>query len=303
MEYKDYYAALGVKREATADEIKVAYRKLAREHHPDLSHQTGAEERFKEISEAHEVLKDPEKRAAYDALGQASPGQDFRPPPGWDEGFEFSFTKPSRSSARGRDEGYSDFFENIFGQMQGARGGASAASGRDHHAKLAVSLPDAVNGTTRMVSLRSPEVTPEGRVGLRERAIEVAIPKGTRAGEVIKLAGQGGQGGDLYLEIEITPHPLWRVEGADIFCDVPVAPWEAALGRKVAVDMPQGRVEIGIPPGSSSGRKLRLRGRGLGGGDFYAVLKIVMPPSAGPEAQRLWRELEQTVKFDARREM
>lgn len=303
MEYKDYYAALGVKRDATADEIKAAYRKLAREHHPDLSQKKGSEERFKEVSEAYEVLKDPEKRAAYDALGQASPGQDFRPPPGWDQGFEFSFSGEPRRHARGRDEGFSDFFENIFGQMHSARGGANAARGRDQHAKLAISLSDAVNGSTRMVSLRSPQVTPEGRVGLRERAIEVAIPKGTRAGEMIKLAGQGGQGGDLYLEIEITPHPLWRLEGADIFCDVPVAPWEAALGRKVAVDTPQGRVEIGIPPGSSSGRKLRLRGRGLAGGDFFAVLKIVLPPSAGPEAQRLWRELEQTVRFDARRGM
>lgn len=298
MEYKDYYAALGVKREATVDEIKAAYRKLAREHHPDLSKKKGSEERFRQVSEAYEVLKDPEKRAAYDALGQASPGQDFRPPPGWDEGFEFSFSGPPRGARR--EEGFSDFFETIFGQMHQARGGTSAR-GRDHHAKLAISLPDAVNGTTRMVSLRSPEVTPEGRVALRERTINVNIPRGTRAGEMIKLAGQGGQGGDLYLEVEITPHPQWRLEGQDIFCDVPVAPWEAALGRKVPVPTPEGRVEIGIPPGSSSGRKLRLRGRGLGGGDFYAVLKIVMPPGAGPEAQRLWRELEQTVRFDPRR--
>lgn len=290
MQYKDYYAALGVARDATADDIKAAYRKLARAHHPDLNKAKGSEARFKEISEAYEVLKDPEKRAAYDALGRVPPGQEFRPPPGWDEGFEFSFgSGPSRG---GRSEGFSDFFEAIFGQMGSARGGPQGRPGRrDHHAKLGITLAEAVSGTTRQVGLRSPQMTPEGRVALKERSLSVIVPKGVRPGEMIRLAGQSGDGGDLYLEIEIQPHPLFRLDGRDIHLDLPVAPWEAALGAKVMVPMPGARVELAIPPGSSSGRKLRLKGRGLGGGDFYAVLQITMPRQMSPDAQRLWREL------------
>jgi curved DNA-binding protein len=296
MQYKDYYAALGLKPTATEAEIKSAYRKLAREHHPDLSKKTGAEEKFKELSEAYEVLKDPEKRAAYDALGRPQPGQDFRPPPGWDEGFEFSFRQGQR------EEGFSDFFESIFGQRARPRGRAQGVHrGRDHHAKLGITLAEAIRGGKRQVGIKSPRVTADGRVELAQRTLDVTIPKGVKPGEMLRLAGQGGDGGDLFLEVEIQPGGPWRLEGQDIYLDLPVAPWEAALGAKVKVPLPEGAIELSVPAGSSSGRKLRLKGRGLAGGDFYAVLSIMLPKTMGPEAERLWQEMQALGRgFDPR---
>ena len=259
MEYKDYYKILGVERDAGADAIKSAYRKLARKHHPDINKEKGAEERFKEVAEAYQVLSDPEKRAAYDQIGRGfKPGQEFRPPPDWDAGFEFSGGEPGE---------FSDFFETLFGRMRGrgrSTGGEFRARGQDHHAKVLVDLEDAYRGATRTITLRGAELGEDGQVHLRERQVNVSIPKGVSQGQMIRLAGQGSPGiggapaGDLYLEVEFNPHSNYRVDGKDVYLDLPVAPWEAGLGGKVKAPTPAGVVDLTIPSGSAQGRKLRL---------------------------------------------
>ncbi len=299
MEFKDYYAALGVERTATPAEIKRAYRKLARKYHPDVSKEADAEARFKEVAEAHEALIDAERRAAYDDIARRhAAGQPFDPPPGWDSGFEFSGRgqddRPGqRARGAGDDSDFSDFFESLFGR-QGAEGrftgrrSSAAANGRDHHAKLAIALRDALQGAQRTMTLQLPVPDERGRTTLHERHLDVRIPAGVRAGQHLRLAGQGGSGadgapaGDLYLEIQILPDPVFRLNGADIYFDLPVAPWEAALGATVMVPTLDGRVQLGVPPGSPAGRKLRLKGKGLPGsppGDLYAVLTLVLPPA------------------------
>ncbi len=293
MDFKDYYAVMGVERNATQDDIKRAYRKLARKYHPDVSKEPDAEKRFKEIGEAYEVLKDPEKRAAYDQLGANwRAGQDFRPPPDWDGGFAH------RGGAEHMDAGeFSDFFESLFGRAGRARGGRGEGvhlRGQDSHAQVFIDLEDAYHGATRTLTLRQPEIDAQGHVVLRERTLQVRIPKGVRAGQQIRLAGQGGPGigqgeaGDLYLEIGFNPHDLYRVEGRDVYLDLPLAPWEAALGTEVQVPVPDGAVAVKIPPNSAAGRRLRLKGRGIPGatpGDFYVIVQIVLPP-ADTEAAR-----------------
>ena len=313
MEFKDYYKIMGVEKGATQDEIKRAYRKLARKYHPDVSKEPNAEQKFKEVGEAYEVLKDPEKRAAYDRLGSDwKAGQEFRPPPDWDAGFEFSgggFTTGDASA-------FSDFFESLFGRggvdgFSGAqRAGAQFhARGEDHHAKVMIDLEDAFHGATRTITLRAPELDTQGHVMTRERTLNVRIPKGVRQGQQIRLAGQGSPGmgdggaGDLYLEIEFKPHPFDRVEGRDLYLELPVAPWEAALGSKVKAPTPAGIIDLTIPAGSTSGRKLRLKGRGIPGkppGDFYAVLRIALPPSDTQQAKEIYREMEQKLAFNPR---
>jgi len=312
MEYKDYYKIMGLERTATQDEIKRAYRKLARKYHPDVSSERDAESRFKEVGEAYEVLKDPEKRAAYDELGSRwKAGQDFRPPPGWDAGFEFS------EAGRGRAEefGFSDFFDTLFGRQYGPAGGGSGnrrgvhARGQDHHAKIMVDLEDSFKGATRSIALRMPELTADGHVVTRDRTLNVRIPKGIRQGQQIRLAGQGGAGlgsaeaGDLYLEVQFQPHPRYSVDGSDIYLDLPVAPWEAALGATVTVTTPAGNVDLKVPANSQAGKKLRLKGRGLPGkspGDLYAVLKIVVPPAHSDQARAAYRHMQQQFKFNPR---
>jgi curved DNA-binding protein len=304
MEYKDYYATLGVDRGATADDIKRAYRKLARKYHPDVSKEPDAEARFKEVSEAYEALHDPEKRAAYDDVGQRfRRGQDFQPPPGWESGFEFS----GRDAGAGADMDFSDFFETLFGrQAQGARGprGAVDAAGGDHHAKVVIDLADAYRGARRTIALRMPVVDANGHLSMQERQLDVTIPKGVREGQHLRLAGQGGPGrgggpaGDLYLEIAFAPHPHFRVDGRDVYLDLPVAPWEAALGGAVTAPTPDGSVQLTIPPGSTSGRKLRLRGKGVPGdpaGDLYAVLSIAVPPAGTPAAREAYEALARSL--------
>jgi curved DNA-binding protein len=313
MEYKDYYKIMGVSKDATQDEIKRAYRKLARKYHPDVSKEPEAEKKFKEVGEAYEVLKDPEKRAAYDQLGANwKAGQEFRPPPDWDAGFEFrggGFT-PGDSSA------FSDFFESLFGRGFGGgfndaqRGGAEfRAQGEDHHAKVLIDLEDAFHGASRVITLRNPELDPQGHVITHERTLQVHIPKGIKQGQQIRLAGQGsaglggGRAGDLYLEVEFKPHPLYRVEGRDLYLELPVAPWEAALGAKVKAPTPAGIIDLKIPPGSSSGRKLRVKGRGIPGktaGDLYAILRIALPPSDSEQAKALYRKMAQELAFNPR---
>ncbi|MEO8543100.1 MAG: DnaJ C-terminal domain-containing protein [Burkholderiaceae bacterium] len=302
MEYKDYYKVMGLARDASADDIKKAYRRLARKYHPDVSKEAGAEARFKEIGEANEVLKDPEKRSAYDRLGANwQAGQDFRPPPDWNAGFEGA----GRGFSEQQAADHSDFFETLFrrgfgggptGQADpaGGRHGGFHAHGEDRHARIQIDLEDAYNGGQRSLSLRVPEVDAQGRVSTREHTIEFVVPKGVRAGQHIRLAGQGapgiGQGkpGDLYLEVEFRTHAHYRVDQRDVYLDLPVAPWEAALGAQIEVPTPAGKVELTIPAGSSAGRKLRLRGRGIPGatpGDFYFVLQIALP-SASSDADR-----------------
>ncbi len=317
MEYKDYYKILGVERSASQDDIKRAYRKLARTYHPDVNKEAGAETKFKDAGEAYEVLKDPEKRAAYDELGANwQQGQQFRPPPNWDAGFEFSgggYTDADASQ-------FSDFFEGLFGRARagGARGGGAAggfarrefhAPGEDHHAKIVIPLRDAYTGAKREITLRVPELDDSGHVALKNRTLSVTIPKGIREGQHIRLAGQGspgigkGQPGDLYLEVAFAPDPHFRVEGKDVYLDLPVAPWEAALGASVKVPTPEGAVMLKIPPGSTKGRTMRLKGKGIPGkppGDMHAILKIELPPADTDKAKELYKEMERELPFNPR---
>lgn len=310
MEFKDYYKIMGLERSATQDEIKRAHRTLARKYHPDVSKEPNAEARFKEVGEAYEVLKDPEKRAAYDQLGANwKGGQEFRPPPDWNAGFE---TRGAGFGAGEADTGdYSDFFESLFSRDFGAqRGGqrghaAFDAPGQDRHAKIQINLEDAYHGATRRVTLQVPALDAQGHVLTREHTIEFDIPKGVRAGQKIRLAGQGDPGngrgapGDLYLEVEFHPHAHYRIDKHDVYLDLPVAPWEAALGAQIDVPTPSGFVELKIPAGSVEGRKLRLKGRGIPArmpGDFYFVLKIALPPADSEEAQAFYRSMATQFK-------
>lgn len=310
MEFKDYYKVLGVEKSATADEIKKAFRKLARKYHPDVSKEPDAEARMKEVNEAFAVLSDPEKRAAYDNLGQGfQAGQEFRPPPNWDTGFEFS--ERTFSDAEAAD--FSDFFSEIFGSRMGrtaSRGRTHfQARGEDHYAKIELDLEDAYHGASRTLTLRSPQVDDHGRVSLSERSLDVRIPKGVREGQLIRLAGQGnpgiggGQAGDLFLEVHFKPHPRYRVEERDVYATLPIAPWEAALGAMVEAPVPGGTVEVRIPEGSQSGRKLRLKGKGIPGstpGDLYLVLEIVVPPAKTPQARLLYETMARELAFNPR---
>ncbi len=320
MEYKDYYDIMGVERDATLDELKRSYRKLARKYHPDVSQEADAEAKFKEVGEAYEVLKDPEKRAAYDQLGsQWQAGQDFHPPPGWDAGFEFSGGGPQANGPEsgGPDLGaFSDFFESLYGRNQ-SRGSATSAGsrqgfqirGEDHHAKVIVDLQDSYQGAILSITLQISELTADGHVTTRPRTLKVRIPKGIRQGQQIRLAGQGGTGfgggeaGDLYLEVEFRPNSQYRVEGADVYLDLPLAPWEAALGATVKVPTPSGVVDLKVPPNSQAGKKLRLKGRGIPArqaGDLYVVLQIALPPADSKEHRRIYAQMKQEFSFNPR---
>jgi curved DNA-binding protein len=309
MEYKDYYQIMGVKRDATQDEIKRAYRKLARKFHPDVSKEKDAEAKFKEVGEAYEVLKEPETRAAYDQLGANwKAGQDFRPPPDWNEGFEFR----GRGNAGGPAD-HSDFFETLFGRAPPGGGHSGHRSfnmqGEDHHAKVSIDIEDSYRGATRSITLKMPHIDGDGHVVAQERVLNVAIPKGVRTGQHIRLAGQGGPGfgagkaGDLYLQVEIHPHRLYRTDGKDVYLELPVTPWEAALGANVKAPTPEGLVDLKIPAKSRAGTKLRLKGRGLPGnpaGDFYVVLQIALPPADSEAAMNAYRKMAADLPFDPR---
>jgi curved DNA-binding protein len=310
MDFKDYYQVMGVARDASQDDIKRAYRKLARKYHPDVSKEANAEDRFKEVQEAYEVLKDPEKRAAYDQLGQNwRAGQDFRPPPDWGQDFEFS-----RGPSGTEDARFSEFFSSLFGEespfartRQGT--GGFRAAGRDHYARVQIALEDAFRGGTHTIELTAPELTPDGHVITRPRTLRVTIPQGVVAGQQIRLNGQGSPGlgggppGDLYLEIGFKPHPRYTVEGRDLTVVVPVAPWEAALGAKIEVPTLGGPVEMRIPAGARAGQRLRLKGRGLPGpvpGDQFVELKIALPPADTPSARELYERMRDEIDFDPR---
>ena len=316
MDYKDYYTLLGVARDASQDDIKRAYRKQARKFHPDVSKEANAEEKFKGVQEAYEVLKDPEKRAAYDQLGSNwRQGQQFTPPPDWGNGFEFSYGRGGRS-APGEDPGFSDFFSSLFGARSpfgqaghaGPRGGFASA-GENHTAKIQIDLEDAFNGGAQTIELKSPQLGDDGRVAVRPRTLKVTIPKGVTEGQQIRLAGQGsagvngGRAGDLYLEIGFRPHRLFQVDGRDITLKLPIAPWEAALGATIQTPTLAGPVDLRVPAGAKTDQRLRLKGRGLPGptpGDQYVVFKIQTPPAESEEARTLYERMRQDLKFDPR---
>jgi curved DNA-binding protein len=310
MEYKDYYKTLGVARDASQDDIKRAYRRLARKYHPDVSKEPDAEARFKEVNEANEVLRDPEKRAAYDGLGSNwRAGQDFRPPPGSAGYRDFHFSPEEAAE-------FSDFFSSLFGQglrEPGAGGGQPRKRrGQDQSARIAIDLDEAFRGLTRQLRLDLPEVGSDGRVALRSRTLNVRIPAGVTQGRQIRLAGQGAPGihggpaGDLYLEVDINPHRHFTPDGRDIHLRLPIAPWEAALGARVQVPTLGGVVNLKIPPGSQSGQRLRLKGRGLPGdppGDELVTLEIVTPPANSEEARRVYQHMAEQLRFNPRAEL
>ncbi len=307
---------MSVERDAAQDEIKRAYRKLARKYHPDVSDQPDAEARFKELGEAYEVLKDPEKRAAYDQLGANwKAGQNFNPPPDWDQGFEFHGGEFTGADA----EQFSDFFSSLFGQGGGGAGHATGygrrdyhAHGQDTHAKVLIELEDAYMGATKTLTLKHSELGVDGRPQLKERTLNVRIPKGVRQGQHIRLAKQGSPGmgegvaGDLYLEVEFQPHRFYHVEDKDVFIDLPVTPWEAALGAVISVPTPAGKVDLKVPPNSSGGRKLRLKNRGIPAkvpGDLYVVLKVVLPKAETETERAAYAAFRQAVDFNPRRNL
>ncbi len=320
MEFKDYYAIMGLSRDATPEQLKQAYRKLARKYHPDVSKEKNAEARFKEVGEAYEVLRDPQKRAAYDQLGKGpAPGESFQPPPDWGSGFEFrgaGHAGPGEEGNPAFEGDPSAFFESLFGRNgfgPGAGGFARAQRrrdrGEDHHARVTVDLEASLEGGTRSLTLNVPAMGEDGRPQLRQRTLNVKIPRGIQAGQHIRLAGQGEtvpgetQPGDLFLEVGFAPHALYRPEGRDLYLDLPVAPWEAALGASVPVPTPGGTVDLKIPAGSKSGAQLRLRGRGLPAkvpGDLYAVLQVVLPPADSDKARAAYAAFASAAPFNPR---
>lgn len=329
MEFKDYYKTLGVEPDASADDIKRAYRKLARKYHPDLNKDSGSEDRFKEIGEAYEVLKDPEKRKEYDQLrsGGWRGGDDFEPPPGWQGGFRDvgGGARAGGAGFGGAGGGFSDFsefFENLFGG--GAAGGVGGMGGmggqrrqarmrgNDARARVEIDLETAYAGGKRRITLNRAEPGADGRMQSRQQSLEVNIPAGVTPGRQIRLAGQGepgvngGPAGDLYLEVDIKPHRHFELDGRDVLLTLPVAPWEAALGAKVQVPTLGGPVSLNIPAGSSSGKRLRLKGRGLPGkpaGDQIVIVRVVVPEPKSDRERELYRELAEACDFDPRRSM
>lgn len=314
MDYKDYYKTIVIKREASQDEIKYAYRKLVRKYHPDVSKEEDAELRFKEISEAYETLKDPHKRAAYDKLSKdPNTVQKNTSSTDWNKGFEFNhaeFTPRHVSKCN-------DFFETLFVRDSGStkinqKHSQFNSQGKDRHAKIVIDLEDAYHGATLRFTLESPEFDSTGHVMTKLRSLNVKIPRGIKQGQHIRLAGQGGIGignapaGDLFLEVEFKPHSLYRIEGHDIYLDFPLTPWEAALGATIKVPTPNGYVDLKIEKGTISGKKLRLKARGINGnppGDLYVVPKITLPPANSEVAVYLYRLMEKEMAYNPRSQL
>jgi curved DNA-binding protein len=322
VKYRDYYEILGIARTASQDEIQKAYRKLARKYHPDVSKAKDAEDRFKEIGEAYEVLKDPDKRSKYDQLGENwKSGQEFRPPPGWES--QFSSGRGAggtefRWSSGGGD--FSDFFETLFGgagfrdAFSRGRGGQEPRwrqAGADHEATIRIGLEDAFRGSTKSITLQTQTTAPTGQITVQEKNYEVKIPAGILTGQKIRLGGQGGEGmgggprGDLYLKVEVEPHPIYRVEGNDLYLDLAITPWEAALGTELQISTLAGPVTMKIPAGTQTGQKLRLRGKGMPNpkgaqGNLYAVITIKVPKKLTERERELFEELQSVSRFDPR---
>jgi curved DNA-binding protein len=295
MKYKDYYAALGVPRDADLDAIKKAYRKLARQYHPDVSKASDAEARFKEAAEAYSTLKDPQKRAAYDELGQRPSGEEFAPPPDWRHQY-------AEGAHAFEDIDLADLLDALGRGGRGSPRGPVPRPGRDHEAEVRISLEDAHRGTTLNLEVQYED---------GPRTLAVTIPAGVTEGQRLRLRGKGGPGrngganGDIYLHIALAPHDRFRVERHDLYFDLALTPWEAALGSEIEVTTLDGAVLLTVPPGSRSGRKLRLRGRGLangrgGHGDLYAVVHIDVPATLTPEERTLFERLAQASRFNPR---
>jgi curved DNA-binding protein len=306
MKYKDYYAALGVDRTATPEQIKVAYRKLARKYHPDVSKEKDAEEKFKDVSEAYETLKDPEKRAAYDQLGRHRPGEEIRPPPDWAQSFgdtQFSFD----------DIDLADLFANLAGGRGGAgpRARNAARPGQDFEAGVHLTFDQAFNGTEIEFDIAVTEPDENGFLRRVPRKTKVRIPKGVTDGQKLRVPGKGGKGvnggrdGDLYLDIQVEAHPLYRADGLDLHMDLPLAPWEAVLGATVELPTPSGRVSLKVPPGTRAGQKLRLSGRGLkrsdgAAGHLYAIAQIAVPTVVDERQRAIYGQLKDASTFNPR---
>ncbi len=320
VKYQDYYETLGVSRTASQGDIQKAYRRLARKYHPDVNRVPAAEEKFKKVAEAYEVLKDPNKRRRYDTLGDNwQAGQGFTPPPGWD----FGFGSNSASSQGVRFDfgdlggGFSDFFDSLFGAQRGGgggfggsgfpgTGGGRGAGGRsgnqDVEAEVSISLEDAYRGGRTMLTLQPPQGS--------SRRLEVTIPRGVTEGKRLRLRGQGNESiggrGDLYITIKIPDHSRFRIKGKDLEVDVPVTPWEAALGAEIEVPTVEGRVKVRIPAGIGASQKIRIKGKGLGGsgdrGDLYAAVRVEVPKRLTARERKLFRELAEVSLFDPRSE-
>lgn len=314
MEYKDYYKTLGIDRNATQDEIKRTYRKLARKYHPDVSKVSDAEEKFKAVGEAYEVLKDPEKRAAYDQFGNNwKEGQGFTPPPNWDADYEFS----GQGFSADQTSQFSDFFESLFGQATPGTGGYRQRPssqgfdlrGEDHHAKIVILLEDSFHGATRSLDLKVPTLDQNGHLVNSIHTLNVTIPKGIQEGQRIRLAGQGGPGmgqgkhGDLYLEVHFNPHSLFKTKGKEVYHELNVAPWEAVLGQTVPVPTINGKVDLKLPPNTKNGQKMKLKGKGLPGktnGDQIVTINIIQPPATSEEAKELYKQMAKIMPFNPR---
>jgi curved DNA-binding protein len=306
MKYKDYYAILGVEKSASADEIKAAYRKLARKYHPDVSKEKDAEAKFKDVAEAYQTLKDPEKRAAYDQLGTYQPGQDFRPPPEWQQHYgesQFSFD----------DVDLSDLFEAFHGGRPGAqpRGEPRPLRGQDYEVVARITLDQAYRGAEVDLDLTVPEYDERGFVHRVQRSFKVRIPKGATDGQRLRIPGKGGKGyhggadGDLYLDIVLEAHSLFRANGHDLYIDLPLAPWEAVLGTEIELPTPSAPVMLKVPPGTHAGQQLRLGKRGLpkprgGEGDLYAIVQIAVPTVVGDAERDLYKQLAERSTFNPR---
>lgn len=318
MEYKDYYKTLGVSRDAKLEQIKHAYRKLARKYHPDVSKETNAEEHFKDVQEAYEVLKDPKKREAYDQLGsQWQGGQEFRTPPGWQGFADFGGGGAFTDENLG---GFSDFFEAIFGGARPRHAGFQHAQqrpfqqrGRDEHARIVIPLEEAFRGADKTIQLQVPEMDAHGHVHHKMRSLKIKIPAGVVSGQQMRLAKQGSSGvgnaspGDLYLEIDVQPHRYYTLQGRDVYLTLPITPWEAALGAKVTVPTLGGPVDLKITAGSQAGQKLRLKGRGLSHkatpGDQYVLLQIVTPSAQTDTQRALYEKMAQEMPFNPRQDL
>lgn len=311
----DYYRVLGVSRIANAEEVKKAFRKLARKYHPDLSREPDAETRMKEVNEAFATLSDPEKRAVYDqaakdpkATKRPAQSHEFKPPP-----WQSASANPRSKQATEEPASFSDFFSDLFGangaKSRSFRPRSSRRRGEDYHASVMLDIDDAYHGGVKAITLRVPREETLGHVAMVERTINVNIPRGVHEGQSIRLAGQGkpgsmgGQPGDLYLEVHFKPHPRYRMEGRDVYATLPIAPWEAALGAIVKAPVPGGTIEVQVPAGSRSGCKLRLKGKGIPAqtpGDLYLVLDLVLPPADNTKARQLYQAMAHDLGFNPR---
>lgn len=307
MEYKDYYKILGVERGASETDIKKAFRKLAHKYHPDVSKEKDAEAKFKDVNEAYQTLSDPEKRAAYDKLGQRRDGSNFEPPPGWG-----GFGGAGASGFGGFDFGDSGFdFSDLFSHM-GASRARQPEAGEDLNAEVQITPEQAFNGTTVSLSLREPEAGADGRVRHVTKTLEVKVPAGTISGQRMRLAGKGGPGynggpnGNLYITINISEGGRFRVDGRDVYLTVPLAPYEAVLGTEAVIPtLSGGKISVKVPAGAKAGQKIRIAGKGFpnkkgAAGDMYLVISIVVPPAPTEEEKELYKRLSEVSTFNPR---